>query len=361
MSVRRARVAAVTATTPRLLLLDGHSLAYRAFFALPVENFSTTTGQPTNAVYGFTSMLINVLRDEQPTHIVVAFDVSRQSFRTEQVRGVQGQPQPRRPTDFKGQVSLVKEVLDALRIPVVEKEGYEADDVIATLARQARDAGHGGADLHRRPRRVPAGHRPRHGALPEARASPSWPGWTPAAVEPSGTASAPSTTATSPPWSASPATTCPACPGVGDEDRRQVDQRSSATSTASSPTSTRSRARPATACASTWPRCCATTSSTGSSTTSSCRCAPSDAAWHGWDREAVHQVFDTLQFRVLRDRLYQYLEAVEPGGRGRLRPRPARSCGDRARSPAWLDRARAGRHAGRRGRQPARSAAAPAR
>ena len=66
---------------PRLLLLDGHSLAYRAFFALPVENFSTSTGQPTNAVYGFTSMLINVLRDEKPTHIGVAFYLSRQTFR----------------------------------------------------------------------------------------------------------------------------------------------------------------------------------------------------------------------------------------------------------------------------------------
>jgi len=68
---------------PRLLLVDGHSLAYRAFFALPVENFSTTTGQITNAVYGFTSMLINVLRDEKPDHIAVAFDVSRQTFRSE--------------------------------------------------------------------------------------------------------------------------------------------------------------------------------------------------------------------------------------------------------------------------------------
>ncbi len=85
--------AAVTRdVTPRLLLLDGHSLAYRAFFALPVENFSTTTGQHTNAVYGFTAMLINVLRDEQPTHIAVAFDVSRQTFRCEAVRRVQGQP-----------------------------------------------------------------------------------------------------------------------------------------------------------------------------------------------------------------------------------------------------------------------------
>ena len=68
----------------RLLLLDGHSLAYRAFFALPAENFSTSTGQHTNAVYGFTSMLINVLRDEEPTHIAVAFDHSRQTFRMEE-------------------------------------------------------------------------------------------------------------------------------------------------------------------------------------------------------------------------------------------------------------------------------------
>src|ERR671913_907940 len=67
----------------RLMLLDGHSLAYRAFFALPAENFRTGTGQTTNAVYGFTSMLINLMRDEQPTHVAVAFDVSRTTFRSE--------------------------------------------------------------------------------------------------------------------------------------------------------------------------------------------------------------------------------------------------------------------------------------
>ena len=67
-----------TEPRPRLLLLDGHSLAYRAFFALPVENFATASGQHTNAVYGFTSMLVNVLRDEAPTHVAVAFDKSRQ-------------------------------------------------------------------------------------------------------------------------------------------------------------------------------------------------------------------------------------------------------------------------------------------
>ena len=82
----------------RLLLLDGHSLAYRAFFALPVENFSTTTGQPTNAVYGFTSMLINVLRDEPPTHVAVAFDLSRQTFRTTPTPSTRPTASARRPT-----------------------------------------------------------------------------------------------------------------------------------------------------------------------------------------------------------------------------------------------------------------------
>ncbi|HZI96529.1 MAG TPA: DNA polymerase I [Actinomycetales bacterium] len=129
-----------TETRPRLLLVDGHSLAYRAFFALPVENFSTTTGQPTNAVYGFTSMLINVLRDEQPTHVAVAFDVSRTTFRSEVYPDYKAN-RSKSPEEFSGQVALVKEVLDALRIATVEKDGYEADDVIATLTTQARAQG----------------------------------------------------------------------------------------------------------------------------------------------------------------------------------------------------------------------------
>src|SRR5688572_29036187 len=120
---------------PRLLLLDGHSLAYRAFFALPVENFSTTTGQPTNAVYGFTSMLINVLRDEQPTHLAVAFDVSRKTFRSEIFADYKAN-RSESPTDFRGQVSLVQEVLAALHVPVLTADNYEADDVIATLTVQ---------------------------------------------------------------------------------------------------------------------------------------------------------------------------------------------------------------------------------
>jgi len=121
---------------PRLLLLDGHSLAYRAFFALPVENFSTTTGQHTNAVYGFTSMLINVLRDEQPTHVAVAFDVSRQGFRMDEYPEYKAK-RNKSPDEFKSQLPLIEEVLDALRISFLKKEGYEADDIIATLVTQA--------------------------------------------------------------------------------------------------------------------------------------------------------------------------------------------------------------------------------
>lgn len=131
---------ATTESRPKLLLIDGHSVAYRAFFALPVENFATRTGQHTNGVFGFTSMLINVLRDEQPTHLAVAFDVSRQTFRSEMYADYKA-TRSASPDEFKGQVQLVKEVLDALNIVHVEVDGFEADDVIATLATLAPEQG----------------------------------------------------------------------------------------------------------------------------------------------------------------------------------------------------------------------------
>ena len=127
-------------TRGRLLLLDGHSLAYRAFFALPAENFSTTTGQPTNAVYGFTAMLINVLRDEQPTHVAVAFDRSEPTFRHEQYVEYKANRRET-PEDFRSQLSLIFEVLDALGIRRLSAAGFEADDVIATLATRAENDG----------------------------------------------------------------------------------------------------------------------------------------------------------------------------------------------------------------------------
>ncbi|WP_408899206.1 DNA polymerase I [Nocardioides sp. R1-1] len=121
---------------PRLLLLDGHSLAYRAFFALPVENFSTATGQNTNAVYGFTSMLVNVLRDEQPTHVAVAFDVSRQTFRTEEYADYKAK-RNKTPGEFSSQLPLIERMLTSFAIPFLKVPGYEADDIIATLVTQA--------------------------------------------------------------------------------------------------------------------------------------------------------------------------------------------------------------------------------
>jgi DNA polymerase-1 len=125
---------------PRLMLMDGHSLAYRAFFALPAENFTTATGQPTNAIYGFASMLANTLRDEAPTHFAVAFDVSRKTWRSEEFTEYKAN-RSKTPDEFKGQVELIGELLDAMHAERFAVEGYEADDVIATLATQAEAEG----------------------------------------------------------------------------------------------------------------------------------------------------------------------------------------------------------------------------
>jgi DNA polymerase-1 len=116
----------------KLLLLDGHSLAYRAFYALPVENFATSSGQHTNAIYGFASMIINLIRDEKPTHIATAFDVSRKTFRTEKFPEYKAN-RASTPDEFRSQISFINELLDAFQIPHFELEGYEADDIIATF------------------------------------------------------------------------------------------------------------------------------------------------------------------------------------------------------------------------------------
>ncbi|WP_327356856.1 DNA polymerase I [Streptomyces sp. NBC_01304] len=125
---------------PRLMLMDGHSLAYRAFFALPAENFTTATGQPTNAIYGFASMLANTLRDEAPTHFAVAFDVSRKTWRSQEFPEYKAN-RSKTPDEFKGQVELIGEVLDAMHVERFAVDGFEADDIIATLATQAEEAG----------------------------------------------------------------------------------------------------------------------------------------------------------------------------------------------------------------------------
>jgi len=118
-----------------LLLVDGHSLAYRAFYALPLESFATSSGQPTNAVYGFTSMLLNAIKDEKPTHIAIAFDVSRNTFRKELFTEYKAN-RAKTPDEFKSQLPLIHQVINALKIPGLQVEGFEADDIIATLAKQ---------------------------------------------------------------------------------------------------------------------------------------------------------------------------------------------------------------------------------
>ena len=123
-----------------VLIIDGHSMAFRAFYALPPDNFVTATGQHTNAVYGFVSMLTRLLETEQPTHVAVAFDVSRHSFRTEEYPEYKG-TRDATPEEFKGQVELIREVLDAMGIVSLSREGFEADDILATLAYRAGNDG----------------------------------------------------------------------------------------------------------------------------------------------------------------------------------------------------------------------------
>ncbi|AQQ15146.1 DNA polymerase I [Corynebacterium glaucum] len=127
-------------TTKRLLLIDGHSMAFRAFYALPVENFSTSGGQHTNAVYGFLSMLANILAEEQPTHMAVAFDVGRKTFRTEKFPEYKAQREAA-PPEFKGQVPIIEDLLGNLGIVTLSKENYEADDILATLTTEAKQEG----------------------------------------------------------------------------------------------------------------------------------------------------------------------------------------------------------------------------
>jgi DNA polymerase-1 len=298
----------VSKDAPRLLLLDGHSLAYRAFFALPVENFSTQTGQPTNAVFGFTSMLINMLRDEQPTHIVVAFDVSRQSFRTEKYAEYKA-GRSETPKPFQGQVSLIKEVLEALRIPVVEMPGYEADDVIGTLACQARDQGFevvistGDRDAFQL-----AGD---HVTIlyPVRGVSEVW-RMTPDAIEQKYFVR-PERYRDKAALVGEASDNLPGVPGVGDKTAAKwINEYGGLDGIVANADKIKGKAGDnlrghlagvlrnyeinALVCDLDLPL------------------GPQDVRWQGWDREAVHQVFDALEFRVLRERLYSYLEAVEP-------------------------------------------------
>jgi DNA polymerase-1 len=135
----RGAAVSAQADTHKVLLLDGHSLAFRAFFALP-DTLVTSSGQVTNAVYGFTAMLIKLLADERPRGVVVCFDKGMPQFRVDRYAEYKA-GRAATPDLFKQQLPLIREVLDSLRIPILELEGFEADDLLATITKHAREEG----------------------------------------------------------------------------------------------------------------------------------------------------------------------------------------------------------------------------
>lgn len=290
------------------MLLDGHSLAYRAFFALPAENFKTATGQTTNAVYGFTSMLINLLRDEEPTHIAAAFDVSRKTFRSEMFPEYKAQ-RSKSPDEFNGQVDLTKEVLDALGVTVMAIEGFEADDIIATLATQAREQGFkvlivtGDRDSLQLVDPSTTVLYPRKGVSDLTR-------FTPEEVEKKYGL----TPAQYPDYAAlrgDPSDNLPGIPGVGEKTASKwIREYGSLASLVDHVDEVKGKVGDAL-------RANLASVQTNRQLTELIRdmqlpAGPEDLAMVGWDRDRIHQLFDDLEFRVLRDRLFSTLSSVEP-------------------------------------------------
>jgi DNA polymerase-1 len=294
--------------TPRLLLLDGHSLAYRAFFALPAENFRTQTGQTTNAVYGFTSMLINLLRDEHPTHIAVAFDVSRQTFRRDTYADYKAN-RSTTPDEFRGQVGLIQDVLGTLGIPSLSKDNYEADDVIATLCTQAVAEGFevlictGDRDALQLVNDQVTVLYPRRGVSDLTR-------FTPGEVE-SKYGLTPSQYPDFAALRGDPSDNLPGIPGVGEKTAAKwirefgslgdlvdrVDQ---------------VRGKVGDALRANLAAVLLNRELTELVRDVPVEVDPTQLELQAWDRDAVHRLFDDLEFRVLRDRLFATLSSAEP-------------------------------------------------
>ncbi|MCV7381564.1 DNA polymerase I [Mycobacterium alsense] len=290
------------------MLLDGNSLAFRAFYALPAENFKTRGGLTTNAVYGFTAMLINLLRDEAPTHIAAAFDVSRQTFRSERYPEYKAN-RSSTPDEFHGQIDITKEVLNALGITVLSEAGFEADDLIATLATQAENQGYrvlvvsGDRDSLQLVSDDVTVLYPRKGVSELTRFTPE------AVVEKYGL-----TPKQYPDFAAlrgDPSDNLPGIPGVGEKTASKwIAEYGSLQGLVDNVDSVRGkvgdalranlagviRNRELTDLVRDVPL---------AQTPDTLRLLP-------WDRDQIHRLFDDLEFRVLRDRLFETLAAVEP-------------------------------------------------
>ncbi|WP_181770817.1 DNA polymerase I [Amycolatopsis pittospori] len=307
-TVANATPATAQAERPKLLLIDGHSMAYRAFFALPAENFKTKTGQTTNAVFGFTSMLINLLRDEAPTHLAVAFDLSRKTFRSETFKEYKAN-RSATPDEFKGQVGLVEDVLKVLGIPALTKENYEADDIIATLTTQATAEGFdvlictGDRDALQLVTDQVTVLYPKRGVSEMTR-------FTPEAVEEKYGL----TPAQYPDFAAlrgDPSDNLPSIPGVGEKTAAKwIRQFGSFNDLIDRVDEVKGKVGDAL-------REHLGAVMLNRQLTELIRdveleLGPSGLELRPWDREAVHALFDELEFRVLRDRLFATLQSAEP-------------------------------------------------
>ncbi|WP_439956376.1 DNA polymerase I [Nocardia nova] len=293
---------------PTLLLLDGHSLAYRAFYALPAENFKTVTGQTTNAVYGFTAMLINLLRDERPTHVAAAFDVSRKTFRVEAYPEYKAN-RITTPDEFRGQVEITQEVLGALGIPVMAIEGYEADDIIATLATQAVPQGFrvlivtGDRDSLQLVNSDVTVLYPKKGVSELTR-------FTPEAVEEKYGL----TPAQYPDFAAlrgDPSDNLPGIPGVGEKTATKWIREFGDLPTLVERVD-EVRGKVGDALRANLSSVVLNRQLTEMVKDVPLPYTPEQLAQQPWDRDKIHRLFDDLEFRVLRDRLFETLAPPEP-------------------------------------------------
>lgn len=290
------------------MLLDGNSLAFRAFYALPAENFTTRGGLTTNAVYGFTAMLINLLRDEAPTHIAAAFDVSRETFRSERYPEYKAN-RAATPDEFRGQIDITKEVLGALGITVLAEPGFEADDIIATLATQAANEGYrvlvvtGDRDSLQLVTDDVTVLYPRKGVSELTRFTPE------AVVEKYGL-----TPAQYPDFAAlrgDPSDNLPGIPGVGEKTATKwIVEYSSLQGLVDNVDAVRGKVGDAL-------RANLASVVRNRELTELVRDVPlaqtpDTLRLQPWDRDHIHRLFDDLEFRVLRDRLFDTLAAVEP-------------------------------------------------
>src|ERR1700760_1788915 len=291
-----------------MMLLDGNSLAYRAFYALPAENFKTQGGLTTNAVYGFTAMLINLLRDESPTHVAAAFDVSRQTFRSERYPEYKAN-RSSTPDEFRGQIDVTKEVLAALGITVLAEPGFEADDLIATLTTQAEKEGYqvlvvtGDRDSLQLVSDDVTVLYPRKGVSELTRFTPA------AVVEKYGL-----TPEQYPDFAAlrgDPSDNLPGIPGVGEKTASKwITEYGSLQALVDNVDSVRGKVGDAL-------RANLASVVLNRELTDLVRDVPlaqtpDTLRMQPWDRDQIHQLFDQLEFRVLRDRLFDTLAAVEP-------------------------------------------------